>query len=471
MEKGHTENKIEQPIVGYVRAVRGQIVEIERDGSYIPHLRELLISPDIANVRLETYAYGEGRTLHCLLLSRQDRIRRNMAITATGADLTLPMGPAMLGRVMNLFGEPQDGGEDFTDMKRGSIYAIPSLSVEAQRSFGKDDIIETGIKAIDFFTPFLRGDRIGIVGGAGVGKTVLLTELLRATTGNSGGAAIFAGIGERIREGHELWHSLKSNGTLERTLLLIGQMNENAAIRFRIAAAAAAAAEYLRDEIKRDVMFFVDNIFRFAQAGSELSTLLEEIPSAFGYQATLESEMAQFEGRLASTSDASITSIQTVYVPADELGDPAVATALPHLDVVMVLSRSIAQQGLYPPIDFLRSRSGILSKEFVGQEHYETATQALEVLAHHERLARIVAIIGESELSAEDRGLFQRAEHIRAYMTQPLFATVAHSGRPGVSVPRMETVEDVRAILSGAFDTTPVEQLRYVGRIKTSERS
>lgn len=464
------QNSIAATTVGFVRAVRGQIVEIERDGSYVPRLKELLVAPDEASVRLETYAYGAERTLQCLLLSRQDRVRRNMMIVGTGADLTLPVGAAVLGRVVNLFGEPQDGGGDLASLARRSIYAPTSLSVEAQRTFGKEDVLETGIKAIDFFTPFLRGDRVGIVGGAGVGKTVLMTELLRATTAEDRGVAIFAGIGERIREGHELWRSLAANAALERTFLLIAQMNENAAIRFRVAAAAAAAAEYFRDDLKRDVMFFVDNIFRFAQAGSELATLLEEIPSAFGYQATLESEMAQFEGRLASTKDASITSIQTVYVPADELGDPAVATVLPHLDAVVVLSRAIAQQGLYPPVDFLRSRSGIVSKELIGEEHYHTVTEALEVLAHHERLARIVAIIGEAELSAEDRAVFQRAERIRAYMSQPLFTTEQHSGRAGVSVSRMEAVGDVRAILSGTLDTVPLEHLRYIGRIKSTGR-
>lgn len=451
--------------VGTVRAVRGQIVEVDREGSYAPRLRELLTSPENTSVRLEVYAHGSGRTVWCLLLSSRKDIVRNMQIVATGSELSVPVGPEMRGRVVNLFGEPQDGGDEIQTGMSRSIYAPIVHEVSGERIFGTDDLMETGIKAVDFFTPFLRGDRVGLVGGAGVGKTVLLTELLRTLTRHHADTAVFAGIGERIREGHELWKILEETNTLPHTTLMIAQMNENAAVRFRIAWAAATLAEYFRDEHDGDVLFFVDNTYRFVQAGSELSTLLEETPSAFGYQSTLESEVAQFEGRLSSTDKGAITSIQTVYVPADELGDPGVATVLPHLDAVIVLSRAIAQQGHYPPIDFLRSRSGVMSPSIVGKDHYETATEALDVLVHRERLSRIVAIIGKSELSTEDQALFERAERLLAYMTQPLASTESHTGKSGVSVPRAQTIGDVRAILSGSLDSMPIEDFRYIGGI------
>ncbi|MDP3735183.1 MAG: F0F1 ATP synthase subunit beta [bacterium] len=455
--------------IGTIRAVRGQVVEIEAIGSYLPAPRELLVSPENPELALETYSYGRARTISCLLLSSRATLRRRARVLGTGSGISVPVGRAVLGRVLSLFGETIDDGVAIApEVPRRSIYETALLPLESHISFSGEDLFETGIKALDFFTPFLRGARVGLIGGAGVGKTVLMTELLRAIAKGHRGVAVFAGVGERIREGHELWRALERTGTLSSTALLMGQMNENAVVRFRVAWAAARVAEYFRDDLETDVLFFVDNIYRFAQAGSEVSTLLEEIPSEFGYQATLESEIAHFEGRLASTPRAAITSVQTVYVPADELGDPGVRAVLPHLDATVVLSRATAQRGFYPPLDLLRSTSTILTENIIGGEHYRTVTEALETLSRHARLARIVAIIGEAELSQDDRTAFNRAEKIIAYMTQPLYATEIFSGKRGVSVPRERVVIDVAAILSGKYDEVAAERMRYVGDLKSA---
>jgi F-type H+-transporting ATPase subunit beta len=455
--------------IGTIRAARGQIVEVERSGAYQPQARELLLSPDIPELALETYSYGTRHSLQCLLLSSRNAVVRRARVVGSGGGIRVPVGRAVLGRVVNLFGEPQDGLGAFpADIERRSIYEPRQLTLESHLSFSGEDLHETGIKVIDFFTPFLRGARVGLIGGAGIGKTVLMTELLRAITKGHRGVAVFAGIGERIREGHELWRSLERAGTLASTVLVVGQMNEHAAVRFRIGSAAATVAEYFRDELETDVLFFVDNIFRFAQAGSEVATQLEEIPSEFGYQATLASEIAHFEGRLASTPRAALTSVQTVYVPADELGDPGVRAVLPHLDATVVLSRASAQRGLYPPVDLLRSASTILSREILGEPHYRAAIGALEILSRHERLARIAAIVGEAELSEDDRRAYNRADKLIAYMTQPLYTTEIFSGKQGVSVPLGSVVNDVTALLSGRFDDVPAERMRYIGDMRSA---
>jgi F-type H+/Na+-transporting ATPase subunit beta len=451
--------------VGTVRGLRGQIVDVVREGSYVPRLRELLTCADVPGVWLETYAHGAHRQISCLLLSHHNYIQRNLRIISTGTELTIPVGPNLLGRIIDVFGRPEDGRYRVESTKRKPIFTATTVPLEKQSLFTKDYLIDTGIKVIDFFTPFLKGSRVGLIGGAGVGKTVLLTELLRTLIANHSGVAIFAGIGERIREGHELWRYLERTGVLSKTALIVGQMNENAAVRLRTAWAAAAAAEYFRDEEKKDILFFVDNIYRFAQAGSEVATLLEEIPSEFGYQPTLESEVAEFEGRLVSTKDASITSVQTIYVPADELADPGVTAALPHLDATIVLSRQIAQRGMYPPVDIFKSSSNLLTKQILGNEHYQAVTSTLELLEHHQRLSRIVTIIGEGELSAQDRDLYQRAEKILNYMTQPLFTTEMHTSKRGVSVSRENVVGDVSKILSGVYDEIPKEKFRYIGDV------
>lgn len=454
---------MDEPIFrGKIRSVRGQIVEVEYAGPTLPSLFEILLSPRLPEIKLETYAYSDHNSVYCLSLTSRASLYRGLEIVSSGQSLTVPVGKNILGRVLNLFGEVQDGGPPLAQVKMLPIhneaptYNLLKPSIE---------LIETGIKQIDFFTPLIRGGKIGFVGGAGVGKTVLMTELLRNITFSHAGVSVFGGVGERIREGKELLESLKKSGVIDKITLIFGQMNENAGVRFRVASAAATVAEYFRDVEKLDVLFFVDNVFRFVQAGNELSTLLGAIPSELGYQATLESEIAKFENRLVTTENASITSVQAVYVPADEFSDPAVATIMSQLDSVLVLSRNIAARGYYPPIDVLRSSSTVINKRIVGQTHYETTTAALELLHAHEKLARFVAIVGEAELSLTDQTLFKRGQKLINYMTQPFFTTEAQTAQKGKFVNRDKTIRDVSQIISGKHDDLSEEKFLYLGSL------
>lgn len=452
---------------GRVRGIRGQIVEVEfEDTAKVPAFFEILTSPLNSAIRLEVYAYSENNTLFCLSLSAKHLLYRNMTITTTGSSLTIPVGIGILGRVINLYGDPQDGKGPLKDVKSKSIYQPPGSLETVETSIS---LLETGIKQIDFFTPFIKGGKIGFVGGAGVGKTVLMTELLRNVTYKYKGVSVFAGIGERIREGHELVESLKKSEVLSRVAMVFAQMNENSVIRFRVAWAAATIAEYFRDELKKDVLFFADNTYRFIQAGSEVSALLGSIPSELGYQATMETEIANFENRLTSGLHASITSVQTVYVPADELSDVGVSSIIGHLDSVVILSRAIASRGYYPPVDPLLSSASSLSRKILGDDHYDTVTKALEILNNHQRLSRIVAIVGEAELSPYDQTLYQRAKKLINYMTQPFFTTQSQTGKKGAVVALNTTVKDVKTILSGEYDSVPAEKLMYVGSLQDAK--
>jgi F-type H+/Na+-transporting ATPase subunit beta len=413
-------------------------------------------------VRLETHSYAAPTVLHCLLLSAREDLYRNLKVVATGEHLTIPVGREVLGRVINIYGDVLDRGVELPRKQTRSIYGSGPGALSSFIS-RRREITETGIKAIDFFTPLLSGGRLGLVGGAGVGKTVLMTELIKNLNREEESVTIFAGIGERIREGFELFETLKEAQMLERSTLVLGHINENAAIRVKVAAAAASVAEYFRDIEKRDVLFFVDNIFRYVQAGSELSTLLEEIPSEFGYQPTLQTEMAHFENRLVAAESARITSVQTIYTPADQLANPAVVAALPYFDSIVVLSRESAQQGMYPAIDLLQSTSTLIDRALLGEAHYRALTGAVELLTRYHRLARVVTILGEDELSPEDRVTFDRAQRLRNYMTQSFAAVASHTGVPGVTVPRRRTIEDVQSILEGKFDIVPAERFRYIG--------
>ena len=452
--------------VGRIKSINGQIVSIGCEGMYRPKLRELLVSKKDDTVRVEVYEYIDSDTITGLLLSSQKTITRNMDVWGDGSQIAIPVGRDILGRVMNLFGDPEDGRGSIKSKGFRSIYSKPKTVIQHTPTI--TEVTETGIKAIDFFTPIPRGGKLGIVGGAGVGKTVLMAEILHNISSRYKGVSVFAGIGERIRESRELWRTLDESNLLERAVLVMGHINQNAAVRFRTAWSAATLAEYFRDEKEWDVLFFVDNVFRFLQAGSELSTLMGEIPSEFGYQPTLQSEIAQFENRLTSTSKATITSVQAVYVPADELSNPTIAATIPHLDAVAILSRPMTQQGRHPAVDPFYSRSSMINSSGINQDHYKAVTKATEVLSQYERLSRIVTIVGEEELSAENQKIYTRAQKLLNYMTQSFFTTEVQSGRKGIYVDIKDVVIDVGAILDGTLDLVPPEKFLYIGDTKSA---
>ena len=447
---------------GVITSVRGQIATVESTGSGLPGLNEALVSPELASVCLEVF-FQDKQSVSCLILSEPADLYRGMKIVGANQQVSIPESPELLGRAIDLFGNPLDGQKVIPATKRRSIYSkTPSLSTIATTS----KVLETGIKAIDFLTPILEGGKTGFVGGAGVGKTILITELLHNITLRHNGVSVFAGVGERIREGQELYQRLFETRVLPSTAIVLGNMNENAGARFRVALAASSIAEYFRDELKKDVLFFIDNMFRFVQAGNELATLLGTLPSEQGYQATMLTELSQLEDRLVSTVNASITSVQTVYVPADEVNDPAVTAITSFFDTAIVLSRTVAQHNLYPPIDLSASSTSALKRSIIGNEHFEVAIQFQKMLSQYNSLSHIVAIVGESELSATDRLIYQRTKKIINFLTQPFFMTEAQSGKRGVYVSRAQAVADIRMIISGKMDAVPEEKFLYVGNIK-----
>lgn len=450
------------PVTGVIRSINGQIAEVELLAQDYPFLNEVLTSPQDPMVALEVYLQSKT-TLSCLILSNPDKLYRGMKIIGTGSDLKIPVGPQVLGRIINLFGNPQDGKGNLNATQFSSIYSKPpSLSTIKRDS----EILETGIKAFDFLTPFMKGGKVGFVGGAGVGKTILLTETLHNITMKyQNSISVFAGVGERIREGQELYKRLSESKTLERTVILVGQMNENAAIRSRIALAAVTEAEYLRDIEKKDVLFFMDNMFRFVQAGNEVSVLLGTIPSEQAYQATLQTEISTIQDRLVETENGSITSIENIYVPADELTDAGVNSVMSFLDTAIVLSRSIAQKGVYPPIDIAQSASSSLSKAILGEKHFQALTEFQILLNNYNKLSHIVAIVGEAELSVENRTLYNRCKKILNYLTQPFFMTEAQTGRKGIFANKETTINDIIIILSGKVDEIPNEKFLYIGSL------
>ncbi len=450
------------PPKGYIKAVKGQIAEVEITSSNYPAIYEVMTSKEIPEVILEVFSQ-ERNMVSCLILSRSDRLYRGMEVYGTGSDLKVPVGKQILGRATNLFGQSQDKLPPLVAEKYLSIYSkAPSLNI-IKRDY---QILETGIKVFDFLTPILKGGKVGFIGGAGVGKTILLTETLHNITMRYQDIlSVFAGVGERIREGQELYQRLAESKTLDRTTIILGQMNENAAIRFKVALAAVTQAEYFRDNDKKNVLFFIDNMFRFVQAGNEVATLLGTIPSEQAYQATLQTEISTLQDRLIPTENGSITSIQNVYVPADEISDAGVTAVMSFLDTAVVLSRTVAQKGIYPPIELNQSTSSALSKPIVGEKHFKAVTQFQMLLDNYNRLSHIVAIVGESELSLENQLLFSRTKKIINYLTQPFFMTAEQTGRPGVFVNRETTVNDIEVILSGKLDNIPAERFLYIGSL------
>lgn len=452
--------------IGRVRAVSGQIVEIEVETDNLPNLNDILISKEDPGIKLEVYSY-ENNTIYTLSLTPVTNISRNTQIFNSGNPLMVPVGKNTLGRLMNLFGDDEDGKGVIDHRILRPIHGRPaSFNVLSH----KPEILETGIKVIDFVAPFLKGGKIGFIGGAGVGKTVLITEIIHNISVKHKGVSVFAGIGERVREGHELYESLAKSKTLPYISLIYGQMGENAAIRYRVASAAATIAEYFRDEDKSDVLLFIDNVYRFVQAGSEVSTLLGSIPSEQGYQSTLLRELASIQERLISTTNGSITSVQTIYVPSDDLADAGVASIISYLDSMITLSRAVAQLGIYPAVDLLHSSSSVLSNPaLIGQDHYQLITRFQQILNRYYQLQRIVAILGEAELSPEDQMIFHRAKKLVNYVSQPMFVTEVQTGRAGVYVPRQTTINDIKLILDGALDKVDAEKFKYIGSLKDAK--
>ena len=449
---------------GVIMGIQGQIVEIGFKNDQ-PNIHDILVLEDDSSVKMQV-AYPNGASSFlCLSLGPADKLYRGLKVVNTKKPILIPTGPGVLGRAMNIFGESIDG---LGPIKKESEKPIYSEGLDYSEIIKHNEILETGIKVIDFLAPMTRGGKIGLFGGAGVGKTILLTEIIHNVIilRKGKGVSVFAGIGERIREGHELYETLAEKKVLPSVSLILGTMGENPAVRFLTGYSAVTLAEYFRDSLKKDVLFFIDNIFRFAQAGNELSVLMNTIPSEDGYQATLASEMASLHERLISNKSNSITSIEAIYIPNDDILDQGVQSVFPYLDSSVVLSRSIYQEGLLPAVDLLSSSSANLNPETVGQLHYDVALKALNLVKQSASLDRIVSLVGESELSSKDKLIYERAKKLRNFMTQNFFVTENQTGRKGSYVPRETTVADVNDLLSGKYDQITDDKFSFIGSLK-----
>lgn len=450
--------------IGKIVEISGPVVDCEFESGSLPKIKEALTVTVDGERRVMEVAQQVGkRTVRCIMLAESEKLARGMAVETLGGGIKVPVGDCTLGRMFNVLGEPIDGkGAIPKSEKRLEIHRKPP-SFEEQRPAA--EVLETGIKVIDLLEPYPKGGKIGLFGGAGVGKTVLIQELIHNVAMEHGGYSIFTGVGERSREGNDLWSEMQESGVIDKTALVFGQMNESPGVRMRVALTGLTMAEYFRDFEQKDVLLFIDNIFRFVQAGSEVSTLLGRMPSAVGYQPTLAGEMGALQERIASTKNGSVTSVQAVYVPADDLTDPAAATTFTHLDATTVLSRKIVEQGIYPAVDPLESTSRILEANIVGREHYETARRVQEILQKYNELQDIIAILGMDELSDEDRGIVNRARKIQRFLSQPTHVAEKFTGIPGVYVPLKETIRGFKAIINGEVDDLPESAFFNVGTI------
>lgn len=445
---------------GLISAVLGDVVEVAY-GDEKPNRHEVLTLVDDPSTILEVYS-SSGDTVYCLAFTDPAVLHRGKKVVRTFKTISVPAGPGVLGRVLDVFGRAKDGKGQVKATVTRSIYGLPPSyqTVKAERN-----LLETGIKVIDFFTPFMRGGKIGLFGGAGVGKTVILTELMHNVAIFHKGISIFAGIGERIREAQEMIENLTENKVLPNVSLILGQMNERPAVRFRVGYTAVTLAEYFRDEESRDILFFVDNAYRLVQAGNELSTLLNIIPSEDGYQATLTSDIGSFQERLVSAERGTITSIQAVYVPADDFTDSGVQALMPYFDSSVFLSRLVYEEGRKPAVDILSSSSSLIDPLVLGRKHYDTFLEAIRILSRYVYLDRVVSIAGEQELAPMDRVTYRRAKMILNYMTQYSFMVANQTGRAGCYVKREKVVDDVFDILSGKLDSFQPEQLWYIATL------
>lgn len=448
---------------GWIGAIRGPVVDVAFPRGYLPPLRQALVVPrEEKDLVLEVAQHLGDSTVRAIAMDSTDGLRRGDKVYDTGGPITVPVGPEVLGRMFDLVGNPIDNLPPAPAKKRYPIHREPppidELSVE-------DEILETGLKVIDLIAPIPKGGKVGLFGGAGVGKTVLIMELIRAIAYEHKGYSVFAGVGERSREGNELYLEMKRAGVLPNTVLVYGQMNEPPGARFRVGLTGVTMAEYFRDEEGKDVLLFIDNIFRFAQAGSEVSALLGRMPSEVGYQPTLATDIAELQERIASTRRGSITSIQAIYVPADDFTDPAPATVFAHLDATIVLTRELAEKGIYPAVDPLQSDSRLMDPRILSREHYEVAQKTRAILQRHQDLQDIIAIMGMEELSEEDQITVMRARKIQRFMAQPFHVAEHFTGRKGAYVPLEETVRGFKMIVEGELDDVPEPAFYMVGTI------
>ena len=449
---------------GKIIQVLGPVVDVEFENQELPAIRDALeVQNGDKKCVMEVAQHIGNHVVRCIMLAASEGLHRDMEVTAEGSGIKVPVGEKTLGRLFNVLGETIDDGESIKDAPKMVIHREPPTFEEQNPAV---EILETGIKVIDLLAPYAKGGKIGLFGGAGVGKTVLIQELIRNIATEHGGYSIFTGVGERSREGNDLWTEMGESGVLAKTALVFGQMNEPPGARMRVAETGLTMAEYFRDEKKQDVLLFIDNIFRFTQAGSEVSALLGRMPSAVGYQPTLATEMGELQERIASTKNGSVTSVQAVYVPADDLTDPAPATTFAHLDATTVLSRKIVEQGIYPAVDPLESSSRILEADIVGEEHYEVARKVQEALQKYKELQDIIAILGMEELSDEDKTVVFRARKIQKFLSQPFHVAENFTGIKGVYVPVKETIRGFKAILDGEMDEYPENAFFNVGTIE-----
>ena len=439
---------------GKIVQVSGPVVDCLFPEGQLPRLREALTVQVNGKIRYMEVAQLLGKNeVRCIILSQSEGLARDMEVRALGSGILVPVGEATIGRMFNVLGQPIDGGKPIP--KKTERWPIHRKAPGFDELKPSVEILETGIKVIDLLEPYAKGGKIGLFGGAGVGKTVLIQELIHNVAMEHGGYSIFTGVGERSREGNDLWNEMKESGTIDKTAMVFGQMNESPGVRMRVALTGLTMAEYFRDMENRDVLLFIDNIFRFVQAGSEVSTLLGRMPSAVGYQPTLAGEMGELQERITSTGSGSVTSVQAVYVPADDLTDPAPATTFTHLHATTVLSRKIAEQGIYPAVDPLDSTSRILEADVVGEEHYRVARTVQEYLQKYNELQDIIAILGMDELSDQDKKVVNRARKIIRFLSQPMYVAEKFTGNPGVFVPLHETVRGFAELLSGQYDDLP----------------
>ena len=448
---------------GVVSQVMGPVVDVRFEKGSLPAIyNALTMKIGERTLTVEVAQHIGDNTVRCIAMASTDGLSRGTAVTDTGKGISVPVGRDTLGRIFNVLGDAVDNGEAPKTEERWDIHRPAPAYEELATS---TEILETGIKVIDLICPYSKGGKIGLFGGAGVGKTVLIMELINNIAKQHGGLSVFTGVGERTREGNDLYNEMKQSGVLSKTALVYGQMNEPPGARMRVGLSGLTMAEYFRDEEGQDVLLFIDNIFRFTQAGSEVSALLGRMPSAVGYQPTLANEMGALQERITSTKKGSITSVQAVYVPADDLTDPAPATTFAHLDATTVLSRSIASQGIYPAVDPLESTSRILSAEVLGEEHYRVAREVQRILQRYNELMDIIAIMGMDELSDEDKLLVGRARKIQRFLSQPFDVSEKFTGIPGTYVPLAETIRGFREIIEGKHDDLPESAFLFVGTI------